>query len=112
VFAVLMVRTLATSVQVASMLGENDFYIKLAVDVERRILAGGGYFHADGEGELLADCSRQADIWGASWSPYTKEILYESMVNLRPRQNRSTQILDPAVRSPVKAVIDQLLGGV
>jgi hypothetical protein len=108
---VLIVRAPVIAEQISSMLGENDFYIKLAVDIERQILAGGGYFHADGEGELLADGSRQVDIWGASWSPYTKEILYESMVNLRPRQNRSTQILDPIVRSQVNIVIEQLLGG-
>jgi hypothetical protein len=30
---------------------------------------------------------------------------------LRPRQNRSTQILDPIVRSQVNIVIEQLLGG-
>jgi hypothetical protein len=108
---ILLVRTPATSAQISSMLGENDFYIKLAVDVKRRVIAGGGYFHADGEGELLADGSRQEDIWGVSWSPYTKEILYESMVNLRPRQNRSAQILDPEIRAQVSSVIDQLLGG-
>jgi hypothetical protein len=105
-----MVRAPATAAQL--MLGKNDFYIKVAVDIERQILAGGGYFHADGEGELLADGSRQADIRGASWSPFTKEILYESMVNLRLPQNRSTQILDPVVKLQVGAVIEQLLGGV
>jgi hypothetical protein len=107
-----LVRKPATSEQISSMLGENSFYIKLAVDLKRRILAGGGYFHADAEGELLDDGSSQADIWGASWSPYTKEILYESMVNLRARQNKSMQILDPEIRAQVKTVIDHLLGGI
>jgi hypothetical protein len=31
-----------------------------------------------------------------SWNPVSEDIFYESMVNLRPRQNRSMQILDPS----------------
>lgn len=108
---IFILRSPATQAQIMAMLGDDDFYIKCVVDIERRILAGGGLLHADSEGELLANGSLQDDLWGASWSPYNGEILYESMVNLRPRQNRSMQILDPAVRSQVKVVMDELLGG-
>ncbi len=38
-------------------------YIKLAVDLERGILSGGGALHADCEAVLLEDGSRQEDIW-------------------------------------------------
>ena len=38
-------------------------------------------------------------------------IIYESMINLRPAQNRSMQILDGNVRVQVKAVMNKLLGG-
>lgn len=105
---IFILRVHATSAQIAMMLG--DFYIKLAVDVERQILAGGGSLHADCEGERLADGSQQQNLWGASWSPYAEAVLDESMINLRPRENRSMQILDPAIRSQVKSVIDALLG--
>jgi hypothetical protein len=108
---ILIVRSPVTQTQIMAVLGEDDFYIKCVVDIERRILAGGGLLHADSEGELLADGSFQDHLWGASWSPYTGEILYESMVNVRPRQNRSMQILDPIVRSQIKAIINELLGG-
>jgi len=37
-------------------------YIKVAVDIDRRILAGGSYLHADREAELLDDGSRQETI--------------------------------------------------
>jgi hypothetical protein len=56
--------------------------------------------------------SRQEDIWGASWNPVSQDIFYESMVNLRPRQNRAMQIIDPTVREQVKQIIYRLLGGV
>ncbi|HMM78653.1 MAG TPA: DUF5674 family protein [Pyrinomonadaceae bacterium] len=36
-----------TDEQLAEMLEALDTYVKLAVDVERRILAGGGELHAD-----------------------------------------------------------------
>jgi hypothetical protein len=35
----------------------------------------------------------------------------KSMVNLRPRQNRAMEILDPAIREKVKQIIHKLLGG-
>ena len=108
---ILIIREPARFEQIMTMLGENDFYIKCVVDLDRQILAGGGILHADAEGELLADSSSQMSLWGASWSPYTQEIIYESMINLRPFQNRSMQILDENVRVQVKAVMDTLLGG-
>ena len=43
--------------------------MKLAVDLERRILAGGGALHADCEAVLLGAGSRQEDVWGADWVP-------------------------------------------
>ena len=47
-------------------------YVKLAIDIRRGVLAGGGTLHADCEAVLLEDSSRQEDIWGADWNPHTK----------------------------------------
>ena len=93
------------------MLQANRFYIKTAVDLHRQLLAGGGEMHADCEVVLLDHGSQQVDVWGASWNPTSQEIVYESMINLRPRQNRAMQILDPGIREQVKQVIYKLLGG-
>jgi hypothetical protein len=101
----------ATPEQITEMLQANRFYIKTVVDIRRQILAGGGEMHSDCEVILLNNKSQQKDIWGASWNPVSQEIFYESMVNLRPRQNRSMQILDPVVRDRVKEIIQRLLGG-
>lgn len=68
--------------------------------------------HSDCEPLLLEKGSRQVDIWAASWNPLSQDIMYESMVNLRPKQNRAMEILDPLIREQVKAVIYRLLGGI
>ena len=42
-----IIRTPATPQQIEEMQQALDTYIKLAVDIERGILAGGGVMHAD-----------------------------------------------------------------
>jgi Protein of unknown function (DUF5674) len=100
----------ATPEQVTEMLKANRFYIKTVVDIHRQVLAGGGEMHSDCEAILLNYGSQQEDLWGASWNPGSQEIVYESMVNLRPHQNRSMQILDLMIREQVKQIIHRLLG--
>jgi hypothetical protein len=94
------------------MLQANRFYIKAVVDINQKILAGGGEMHSDCETLLLNNGSQQQDIWGASWNPLSQEIFYESMVNLRPRQNRSMEVLEPSIREEIKQIIHGLLGGI
>ena len=86
--------------------------IKLAVDVERGILAGGGELHADCEQVLLKDGSRQEDIWGADWYPNTGEVGFEALINIRPRQqNYGMEIQDPGLRAQVETVVRWLMEG-
>ncbi|MEA5517245.1 DUF5674 family protein [Nodularia sp. UHCC 0506] len=106
---ILLLRDRATGEQLEQMLQQHKFYIKTAVDIERRVLAGGGDLHADCEEKLLDDGSRQQDIWAASFMPVTGKITYESMVNLRPRQNRSMELLDPNIRERVAQIIMEFL---
>jgi hypothetical protein len=94
------------------MLQANRFYIKTVVDIRLQILAGGGEMHSDCEAALIDQGSQQGDIWGISWNSMSQEIFYESIVNLRPRQNRSMEILDPSVREQVKQIVHRLLGGI
>lgn len=108
---ILLIRTRATPEQIEQMLEEHKFYIKVAVDIERRILAGGGEMHYDCE-QVLLDCgSRQQDIWAAAYMPSTSRMTFDSMVNLRPRQNRSMEILDATIRERVARIIMEFLGG-
>lgn len=106
-----IIRTRATSEQVEEMLEALGTYIKLAVDIQRGILVGGGELHADCERVLLEDGSEQANIWGTDWYPRTRTVGYESLINIRPRQgNRSMEIQDPAIREQINQIAQKLLG--
>ena len=105
-----IIRTPATPRQIEDMLQALETYIKLAVDIERGILAGGGVMHADCESSLLEDGSAQEDVWGADWNPASQQVTFESLINIRPRQqNPSLEILDPERREHVAQVARQLL---
>lgn len=108
-----VLRERATPGQLAEMLEALGGYIKLAVDVKRGILAGGGSLHADCEAALLADGSRQEDVWGADWVPSVREVHYESLINIRPGQgNMSLEIGDLGIRRRVQEITELLLRGI
>lgn len=106
-----LIQDRATKEQIKEMLETLGSYIKLAVDIKKGVLVGGGEYHADCEAVLLENGSKQADIWGADWYPLTQEVGYESLINIRPRQNnRSMEIQDPAIQGKVGQIIKKLLG--
>ena len=101
-----IVTSRATPQQIQEMLEELGHYMKLAVDVRRRIIAGGGGMHADCEAALLQNGSRQEDVWGANWYPEGQEVEFESLINIRPRQgNRSMLIADQKLRDTIAAIV-------
>jgi hypothetical protein len=111
--AIHIVRRRAAPAMMSEMLQSLGSYVKLAVDVRRQVLAGGGELHADCEQVLLEDGSRQEDIWGADWLPFSQEVQFEALINIRPHQdNPSMIILDPAVCAQGETIARQLLEGV
>jgi hypothetical protein len=107
-----IIRLKATQRQMEEMLNTLGTYIKLAVDIKRGILAGGGILHADCESVLLEDGSKQKDIWGADWYPESKQVRYEALINIRPRHNNpSMEIQNSNVRSEIEAIVKKLLEG-
>lgn len=103
----------ATPEQMREMLIVLGSYVKLAVDVKRGILAGGGELHADCESVLLENGSEQDDIWGADWFPHSQETAYESMINYRPRLGfTSMELQHEGLRTMIKEIAENLLGGV
>lgn len=101
-----LLRSPATAGQLTEMLEELTEYVKLAVDIERGVVAGGGELHADCETVLLEDGSNQENVWGADWWPSKKQVLYESFINIRPgRNNPAMEILDPVIRERVNALV-------
>jgi hypothetical protein len=108
-----LLRSHAAKQQLEEMAEELGVYIKLAVDIRKGILAGGGALHADCEALLLNDGSRQEDIWGADWIPSTQQIRYEALINIRPHENNlSMEILDPSIRHRVREIVQHLMEGV
>jgi len=105
-----IVRQRATEKEINEMLEDLKTYIKLAVDVDRNILAGGGEYHADCEEVLLEDGSRQEDIWGADWYPEHRKVEFGALINIRPHQgNRSMEIEDPKLRDRIETLTRALL---
>ena len=107
-----IIRQRATEKEIREMLEELETYIKLAVDAERNILAGGGEYHADCEEVLLEDGSRQEDIWGADWYPQNQKVEFGALINIRPHQeNRGMEIENPRLRERIETIIRALLAG-
>ncbi|MCM8790232.1 MAG: DUF5674 family protein [Candidatus Omnitrophica bacterium] len=106
-----IIRTKATDAEIKEMLEALGSYIKLAVDIRREVVAGGGMLHADCEAALLDDGSKQVDIWGADWLPDSKEVRFEALINIRPRQkNRSMTIENQAIRHKVDEIVKARFG--
>lgn len=105
-----LIRTPATPEQISDMLQAFDEFIKLAVDIEQEILAGGGSMHADCEEILLREGSAQENIWGADWIPAKRQVDFDSLINIRPQQNNpSMTILDENIRRKVESIARKLL---
>jgi hypothetical protein len=105
-----ILRGIATEAEIRDMLETLQTYIKLAVDVERGVLAGGGEYHADCEEVLLEDGSLQENIWGADWYPDTRTVGFVALINIRPRQgNRGMEIEDPTLRRRIEPVVRRLV---
>jgi hypothetical protein len=88
--------------------------VKYVVDVTRGVVAVGGEMHADAEEALLADGSRQADLWGANYYPGRGRegcVEYTALINIRPAAgNRSMEIQDAAIRERVRELTCALVG--
>lgn len=106
----LVIRKKAAPEEIKKMAQDLDGYIKVVVDVEQGILAGGGERHYEGEQKLLEEASKQSNLWGGGLDLETKAIDYDSVVNLRPNQdNPSRQILSPEIRKKFDNIVKELL---
>lgn len=86
---------------------------KAVVDIGRHVIALGGELHSDAEAALLADGSRQQDIWGINLYPdedVESWIEFDSLINVRPLQgNRSRGVDDEFTRQAIQHVVDSLV---
>jgi len=75
-----------------TLLSEFGAFVKVVVDIERRVLAAGCDLHIDCMQELLDDGSLQRNLWGANVYGDGR-IDFVSLINIRPAEgNRSMEI--------------------
>ena len=110
---IILLKEKASHGQINEMLKSLNLYIKLAVDIEKRTVAGGGILHADCEAVLLEDGSLQKNVWGADWIPNSQEVTFESLINIRPRQdNFSMEIESEELRNIIEEIVREIFEGV
>ena len=81
-------------------------YIKLTIDIRKKLVVAGGELHADGEKILLKKGSYQNDIWGGGINLKDRLIDTTAVLNIRPRLNNdSMEILDSNVREKFQSII-------
>ncbi len=74
-------------------------YIKTVIDINKKVCSAGCDRHFDSEQILLSDGSSQADLWGGGIDLETKEIDFNSFINIRPKDgNTSNEIQDKEIR--------------
>lgn len=90
-----------------------EFYVEMVkgvVDLERKILALGGEWHIDANNVLMADGSKQQDVWGFNFYPDENRIHFVSLINIRPLQNnRSIEIKDENLRNRMEEIIRKMI---
>ena len=109
-----ILREKATSLQIQEMLTAfpDMRMIKIVVDIENEILAGGSGMHYECEQLLLEEGSAQENLWGANWYPDEQSVEFESLINIRPRQNRNIIIQDENICNEVERITRKFLGDV
>ena len=87
--------------------------VKAVVDIKLGIMVIGGEMHADEEAILLERGSLQDNLWGINLyldKPRAEMIEYDSMINIRPRQNnRSRGVEEPQIRGDITKIVQKLI---
>jgi hypothetical protein len=87
--------------------------VKGVIDVARQVLILDAELHADQQAELLAEGSRQQDLWGINLYPDLPPqdwLEFDSMINLRPSGgNRSRGVDDPLIRQRISELVSRMV---
>lgn len=91
-----------------------DNLVKAVVDVEQEIMIVDAGLHADEETFLLENGSQQEHLWGINLYPehFGTEnfIVFDSMINLRPRQgNRTRGVDNPTIQAAIRRIVLKLV---
>jgi hypothetical protein len=78
-----------TKQQIEQLAEQFEVYIKTVIDIEKKICSAGMDRHFEGEQILLKEGSKQKNLWGGGIDLETKEIDFNSFINIRPRDNNT-----------------------
>lgn len=91
----------------------HETLVKGVADCKREVLALGGEWHIDANNVLLADGSKQEDVWGFNIYPEERgdaAVEYTSLINVRPVQgNRSMELMDEARRLKIRELVKETI---
>lgn len=76
-----------TTEQLAQVKERFGVYVKTVIDIRKKICCAGMDRHFEGEKILLESGSHQSDIWGGGIDLETREIDFNSFINIRPQDN-------------------------
>lgn len=87
--------------------------VKAVIDIRKEVIVLDAEMHADEEGFLLEQGSKQQDLWGINLYPRNDAadfIEYDSMINLRPSQgNRSRGVEDAKIREKIIEIVKKVV---
>jgi len=86
--------------------------VKVAVDVEKNIMAVGGEWHSEAQTLLVEDGSSGLNVWGANIFLDRSEnemIEYVALINIKPTVNRFMEIQNTEIKDKIKAIITNLI---
>jgi len=82
-----------TPEEIEKLCEEYEGYIKTVIDIETKVCAAGMRIHLDGEQIILQKGSRQSDVWGGGIDINSREIDYNSFINIRPTDGNTTNTI-------------------
>lgn len=102
----------ANKEEIEKMSYEYGSYIKVVVDIEKGILAGGGAMHYDDERLLLEYGCKRENLWGGGIDLETGELTYDSMINIRPNQgNPKREIQSEDIQKKFETIVEEVFKG-
>lgn len=82
--------------------------VKAVVDIGKKLIAIDAEMHVDLEQMLLENGSKQEDLWGINLYPDDEEFVeFDSMINIRPRQNKHLYVDDEDTRNRIIEVVNK-----
>lgn len=76
-----------------------DTYIKTVIDIEKKVCSAGCDRHYESEAMLLQEGSTQSALWGGGVDLETKDVDFNSFINIRPKDNNtSNEIQDKTIK--------------